>query len=155
MIIKNIVRQCMGFSTGFAIVLGGIASPVFAQSASENSIYEAGYNAGQRLVREGFSLRTLEGVPYYNAFLESGDIRTVRVNIPRPGNYVLLVGGDNDTIDLDMHFPQADASDVTFGRTAFINFDVYRSGDFFYDIHMLNCQTINCGVTAVLLKTDH
>lgn len=154
MFIKDIVRQCAGVTAGFAIAVGGSVPAAFAQSASEASLYQAGYNAGARLQAEGYSLNTLDGVPYYNAFLESGESQTVRVNIPSTGSYVLLIGGDDDTVDLDLYFPQINASDTTFGRTAFINFDVSRTGEFFYEIDMQNCQTSNCGVFAVLLRVD-
>lgn len=155
MFIKDIVRQCASVTAGFAIAMGSSIPAVFAQSASEISLYQAGYNAGIRLQQEGFSLNSLEGVPYYDVFLESGEAITVRVNVLHTGDYVLLVGGDNDTDDLDVYFPQVNASDVTFGRTAFINFNVFRPGEFFYEMDMRNCGTANCGVVAVLLKAGN
>ena len=133
-------------------VIAGSVSPLQAQSASEVSMYEAGLNAGERLAAEGYDLYSLETAPYYTAFLKGGQNQTVTVDIPRTGSYILLVGGDNDTVDLDLYFPQVSARDVTFGNTAFINFDVYRPGRFTYNINMLNCQAVNCGVYAVLLS---
>lgn len=155
MLINNIVRQCAVVTVGFMFAANVNIPATFAQSPSERSLYQAGYNAGQRLQQEGFSLNTLEGAPYYETFLESEEIITVGVDIPSTGNYILLVGGDDDTVDLDVYFPQINASDVTFGNTAFIDFQVLRPGEFSYEIDMLDCRTVNCGVYAVLLKVGY
>jgi hypothetical protein len=154
MSIKKIVRQCVGVVVSLTITMGGSISAASAQTASEVSIYQAGYSAAQRLVQEGFRLYTLDGAPYDVFFARNGEVTTMDLYIPRTGNYVLLVGGDNDTYNLDVYFPQADASDITYGRTGFINFDVYRPGRFVYQIDMLSCKTANCGVYAVLLRVS-
>lgn len=155
MFTNAIVRRSVTVTAGLAIALTSSASVTLAQSASEVSMYQAGYNAGQRLQQEGFSLDNLDGAPYYTDFLEDGEVSSISVNIPSTGNYILLVGGDDDTADLDVYFPQINANDVTFGRTAFINFDVTRPGEFVYEIDMLDCQTPNCGVYAVLLRVGN
>lgn len=152
MSINSIVRQCAGVAAGCVLAMGGSTSVALAQSASEASLYQAGYNAGVRLQQEGFELTSLDNAPYYDGFLEHREVRTISVSIPRSGEYVLLVGGDDDTADLDVYFPQINASDVSYGNTAFINFNVSRPGEFYYEIDMINCRTANCGVHAVLLR---
>lgn len=151
MFVKEVARKSAYALTGFLVAIG-LNVPTFAQSASEISIYQAGYNAGIRLQREGFSLDTAVGAPSISLFLRSGETRQVRFNVPRTGRYILLVGGDNDTVDLDVYFRQANINDVSFGNTALIDFDVFRPGEFLYEIHMLRCQAGNCGVHAVLLR---
>lgn len=152
MSISGIVRQCAGVAAGCVVAVGASTSVALAQSASEASLYQAGYNAGLRLQQEGFELTSLDGAPYYDGFLENREIRTISVSIPRPGEYILLVGGDDDTVDLDLYFPQINASDVSYGNTAFINFNVSRPGEFVYEVDMINCRTVNCGIHAVLLR---
>jgi hypothetical protein len=152
MFANNIARQFASITFLVAAATVGTASATFAQSASSVSLYQAGYNAGSRLQSQGYTLNTLEGAPYYDTFLESGVSQSVRVSIPYAGRYVLLVGGDNDTVDLDVNFSQIGAIDDTFGRTAFIDFRVASPGDFFYTIDMLNCQAGNCGVAAFLFR---
>lgn len=155
MSVKGIGRQLAGATAGLAIFVGGTASVVFAQTATEDSMYQAGYNAGARLQQAGYSLTSLEGAPYYTAFLQSGDINTVSVDIPYTGEYLLLIGGDDDTVDLDVYFPQVGVSDTTFGPTGLIEFTVTQPGEFVYEIDMLDCAAGNCGVYAVLLSVDN
>ena len=152
MLVKNIGQQLVGITAGVALAIGGTASVTYAQSASEVSLYQAGYNAGMRLESEGYTLYNLDDAPYYTVFLENGDIDTVSVDIPYTGQYVLLIGGDDDTVDLDLYFPQIGAIDDTFGNTGLIEFSVTQPGEFVYDIDMLDCQAANCGVYAVLLR---
>ena len=154
MSLNSVGRQLVGVTAGVAIAIAGTASATYAQSASEDSMYQAGYNAGVRLQEAGYSLNSLEGAPYYTAFLETGDVNTVSVDIPYAGEYVLLIGGDYDTVDLDVYFPQVGASDTTFGPTGLIEFTVTQPGEFIYEIDMLNCDAGNCGVYAVLLTVD-
>ncbi|MEM6836703.1 MAG: hypothetical protein AAF609_07585 [Cyanobacteria bacterium P01_C01_bin.120] len=154
MSVKNIGYQLAGVTAGVAIVVGS-ATTALAQNATEDSMYQAGYNAGVRLQSAGYDLNNLEGAPYYTAFLENGDVQTVSVNIPYTGEYVLLIGGDDDTMDLDVYFPQIGAQDVTYGPTGLIEFSVTQPGEFVYEIDMLECQTVNCGVYAVLLTVDN
>lgn len=152
MFAHNIARQFAGITFLVAAATVGTTSATFAQSASSVSLYQAGYNAGARLQSEGYTLNTLEGAPYYETFLEGGASKSVKVSIPYAGRYVLLVGGDSDTVDLDVNFSQIGVIEDTFGRTALIDFSVATPGDFFYTIDMLNCQTGNCGVSAFLLR---
>lgn len=155
MSIKSVLWKCACLTAGIAVSISGTTSESLAGRASEASMRQAGYNAGLRLKKEGYSLRTLKGAPYYTAFLKDGQTRDIRVNIPSRGKYVLLVGGDNDTADLDAYFPQINARDTTLGNTAFFDFRVSRPGNFFYRINMLDCQTPNCGVYAVLLRVGN
>lgn len=155
MSVKNIVNRFASITAGLAVTLCSTAPAAVAQSASQTSIYQAGANAAARLRAGGYTLNHLDNVPSYDAFLRGGQRVSVSVNVPSPGKYVLLVGGDNDTTDLDVYFPQIGASDVTYGRTALISFDVYRTGQFIYDIDMLNCRAPNCGVFAVLLRVGN
>jgi len=154
MSLNSVSRQLIGITAGVAIAVGSTASAVVAQNATEDSMYQAGYNAGLRLQQAGYDLTSLDGAPYYTAFLENGDFRTVSVDIPYTGEYVLLIGGDDDTVDLDVYFPQIGASDTTYGPTGLIEFTVMQPGQFVYEIDMLNCATANCGVYAVLLTVN-
>jgi len=154
MSLNRVGRQLIGLTAGVAIALGSAAPAVVAQSATEDSMYQAGYNAGLRLRDAGYDLTSLDGAPYYTAFLENGDVRTVSVDIPYTGEYVLLIGGDDDTVDLDVYFPQIGASDTTYGPTGLIEFTVTQPGEFVYEIDMLDCATMNCGVYAVLLTVN-
>jgi hypothetical protein len=152
MLNSNFLRWCTSWMVGGAIALGSLPLAGVAQTASEVSLGEAGSNAGQRLAQEGYSINTLDGVPYYTGFMRDGEVRNIRVRIPQRGNYILVVAGDNDTVDLDIYANQMNASDTSFGRTAFINFDVVRPGELIYEIDMQNCAAPNCGVIAVLLS---
>jgi hypothetical protein len=151
MSISKFVRLCTIGATSAAVALSGSALSVSGQSLSEVSMRQAGYNAGQRLVQEGYEILSIDGAPHYGVFLRSGEVDYVSVDIPRTGKYVLVVGGDNDTRDLDLYFPQIDAYDTSYGLTGFVEFTVYRPGRFVYQIDMLNCGNANCGVFAVLL----
>lgn len=152
MLAKSVVCSCVSLAATIAIAMEGIGSGTLAQSASEVSMYQAGHNVGLRLKQEGFSLNRLEGAPYYEGFLESGKTQNVKVNVPSTGEYILVVGGDNDTRDLDVYVPQINVSDTGFGTTAFVHFEVYRPGQLLYSIDMQSCQAGNCGVFAVLLS---
>lgn len=149
------MRRWAGLAVGSAIALTSLPAVVFAQNASQASLREAAAFARARLSQEGYSITSLDGVPYYTGFLRHREVRNIRVNVPRRGNYVLLVSGDSDTVDLDIRMNQINASDVSFGRTAFLNFNVYRSGDMFYEIDMQRCDAPNCGVVAVLLRVGN
>ncbi|NET42842.1 hypothetical protein [Okeania sp. SIO2B3] len=116
-------------------------------------MYEAGVNLRRRLSAEGYDLISLQDVPMYHSFMRAYTTQTVFVDVKQTGSYILLVGGDNDTQDLDITL-QGIGSDSTRASTGFIKFNVYRPGRFFYDIKMLGCRTKNCGVFAVLLKSD-
>lgn len=150
-----LLRQYTGLMMGCTIALGGLPSPAIAQSASNISMREAVASARQRLTQEGYSVNSVEGAPYYTAFLRSGEARSVRVNIPRQGNYVLVVAGDNDTVDLDVYANQFNAHDVSFGPTGLLDFNVYRTGELVYEIDMLQCDAGNCGVVALLLSVGN
>jgi hypothetical protein len=152
MAIQGIARLCAGLTIGLAMNMTGAAA--FAQTASELSIWQAGYNAGSRLASEDFTLLNLDGVPFYSDFLRGGEIQTISVEVPSPGRYVLLIGGDNDTVNLDLYAPQINANDTSFGRTGFIEFDVFRPGRFFYQVDMQRCNAGNCGMVAYLLKVS-
>ncbi len=155
MSVTSFGRQLAGVTAGCAIVVSGTASAGLAQNATEEAMYQAGYNAGMRLQAEGYDLNTLEGAPYYADFLRSGDVYTISVDIPSTGDYLLLIGGDDDTVDLDVYFSQIGANDTTFGPTGLIEFTVTQPGEFAYEIDMLDCAAANCGVYAVLLTVDN
>ena len=118
-------------------------------------MYQASFNALDRVAREGYTIDNLDGVPEYSTYLRDGESQRVSVNIPDTGDYILVIGSDNDTNDLDAYFSQIDASDVSYGPTAFFDFSVTRPGDFTYEIDMLDCATPNCGVFAVLLRVGN
>lgn len=151
---NNYGQRLLGVVAGTAIALIGTTSATLAQNATEDSMYQAGYNAGVRLREAGYNLNTLDGAPYYTAFLETGEVNTISVDIASTGEYVLLIGGDDDTVNLDVYFPQIGASDTTFGPTGLIEFTVTQPGEFIYEIDMLDCAAGNCGVYAVLLTVD-
>jgi len=92
MSLNSVSRQLIGITAGVAIAVGSTASAVVAQNATEDSMHQAGYNAGLRLQQAGYDLTSLDGAPYYTAFLANGDVRTVSVDIPYTGEYVLLIG---------------------------------------------------------------
>jgi len=143
-------RQWAGVTLGLAMA-AATSAPVVAQS-SDDYLYQAGYNAGVRLQQEGYSLNNLDGAPYYESYLDDGEVRTITVDISRTGNYVLVIGGDDDTVDLDAYFSQIGANDTTMGPTAFFDFNVTQPGRFSYQIDMVNCATPSCAVYAVLLS---
>ncbi|MEM9803858.1 MAG: hypothetical protein AAF959_01145 [Cyanobacteria bacterium P01_D01_bin.56] len=154
MSIKRIVHQAASLTLGCVLAVSGTTSAAFAKTASERSMYDAGYNAGLRLYSEGYGHLDIAQGSYYSGFLQHRENRTITVDIPRTGVYVLAIGGDNDTVDLDAEFPQINGIDNAYGRTAFFEFTVYRPGRFSYEIDMLNCQTTNCGVYAILLNAN-
>ena len=71
------------------------------------------------------------------------------------GVAIALLVGDDDTVDLDVYFPQIGIEDVTYGPTGLIEFTVTQPGEFVYEIDMLECETVNCGVYAVLLTVGN
>lgn len=146
------LRRLLGVAAGLTLAASATVPKAWAQPAPDAALYQAGSNAAKRLLEAGYLVHTFDGAPVYETFLGGGQSRNVSVAIPSAGQYVLLVGGDDDTVDLDVYFPQVSASDTTEGPTALIPFDVNHSGQFFYNIDMQRCQAANCGVFAVLLR---
>ena len=150
-------RRLTSTLVGLSMLGAGFTPAAVAQSdsASGRSMYQASFNALDRVAREGYTIDNLDGVPEYSTYLRDGESQRVSVNIPDTGDYILVIGSDNDTNDLDAYFSQIDASDVSYGPTAFFDFSVTRPGDFTYEIDMLDCATPNCGVFAVLLRVGN
>ncbi|NEP23860.1 hypothetical protein [Moorena sp. SIO3I6] len=151
---NQIVRQFSATIAATVIVFTSGVRTAFGQQtrASSRSMYEAGLNMRARLKSEGYDLISLKDVPYYHRFMRGYTTQTVYVDIPKTGRYILLVGGDNDTQDLDIKL-HGIGSDLSRANTGFIVFNVYKPGRLYYDIKMLGCKAPNCGIFAVLLST--
>lgn len=153
---KNLIlRQFSATAVATVIAFTGGVRAAFGQaiSPSTRSMEQAGLNAGYRLRAEGYDLYNLENIPQYHAFMRSNTTQTVSVDVPTTGQYILLVGGDDDTQDLDIELHDI-GSDITPANTGFILFNIYKPGRLFYDIKMLDCRAPNCRVFAVLLTVN-
>ena len=152
----RVTRRLTSTVAGLSVLAAGFTPAAVAQdAASGRAMFQATYNALERVSNEGYTVENLDGVPEYTTYLRDGETQQVRVNIPTAGDYILVIGGDNDTNDLDAYFSQINSSDTSYGPTAFFDFTVTRPGDFTYEIDMLDCSTPNCGVYAVLLRVGN
>ncbi|MGK7889199.1 MAG: hypothetical protein AB4042_07680 [Leptolyngbyaceae cyanobacterium] len=152
MLTQKVVRQCALAIASLSVAFNSGISGALAQSAAERSIEQAAYNTGLRLQHEGYVLRSLDGALTYQTFIANGASESIRFNVPYTGNFVLAIGGDHNTADLDLYFPQINGGDTSFGPTGFSDFNVYRPGEFYYTIDMVDCQAAVCGVYAIVLE---
>ncbi|MCA1992419.1 MAG: hypothetical protein LDL41_10335 [Coleofasciculus sp. S288] len=153
---KNLIlRQISATAVATVVALTGGVRAAFGQaiSSSTRSMEQAGLNAGYRLRAEGYDLYNIKNTPQYHTFMPNRTTKTVSVDVPTTGQYILLVGGDDDTQDLDIELHDV-GSDTTSANTGFILFNVYKPGRFLYDIQMVDCRAPNCGVFAVLLTVN-
>lgn len=149
----TILRQFSAAVAATVIAFTGGINAVSAQSssASNESISQAARKARVRLDSEGYTVTNTNNLPTYHTFMKAYTTKTVYVDIKTKGRYVLVVGSDNDTQDLDIEL-RGIGSDTSRASTGFVEFNVYKPGRLHYDIKMLGCRANNCGVYAALLS---